>query len=56
MFALLILPAIPLVIVPLGLFIILILSFRKSHGCDACTALSYSCSRRVAGETCPVFD
>lgn len=54
MFALLLLPAIPLIIVPLGLF--LVLGFRRRHGCDACTATSYSCGRRAAGKSCPFFD
>ncbi len=54
MFALLLLPAIPLVLVPLGLF--LVISFRGRHGCDRCSATSYSCGRRVAGKSCPFFE
>jgi len=54
MFTLLILPAIPLLVVPLGLFIVF--SFRRRHGCDACSAASYACGRRSAGKSCPFYD
>ncbi len=54
MFTLLLLPAIPLVVVPIGLFIIF--SFRRRHGCDTCTATSYSCARRLSRKSCPFFD
>jgi len=54
MFTLLLLPAIPLIIVPLGLF--LAFGFRRRHGCDGCTATSYWCDRRAAGKSCPFFD
>jgi hypothetical protein len=54
MITLLFLPAILLVVVPLALLVVL--SFRYRHGCDACTATSYSCARRVAGKGCPFFD
>jgi hypothetical protein len=54
MFTLLILPAIPLVIVPVGL--VAVLSFRRRHGCDACTPTHYSCARRAAGKSCPFFE
>lgn len=54
MFALLLLPVIPLVVVPFVLFSVL--SFRRRHGCDACSATSYTCARRVTGKSCPFFD
>lgn len=54
MFTLLLLPAIPLVVVPL--VFLYVLSFRRRHGCDACSATSYTCGRRVSGKSCPFFD
>ena len=53
-FGLLIIPAIPLIIVPVGLYVVL--SFRRRHGCDACTATSYWCGRRSSGKSCPFFE
>ncbi|MCG6989946.1 MAG: hypothetical protein LJF06_17435 [Gemmatimonadetes bacterium] len=54
MFMVLLVAFVPLIIVPLGLTIAF--SFRHAHGCDACTAESYSCGRREAGKLCPFFD
>lgn len=54
MFMVLLAALLPLVIVPLGLTIAF--SFRHAHGCDACTAESYSCERRESGKSCPFFD
>jgi hypothetical protein len=54
MFIALLLPLIPLVVVPVGLAIVF--SFRHQHGCDACTAQSYSCARHESGKSCPFFD
>jgi hypothetical protein len=53
-FALVLLPLIPLVVFPLVLFGVL--SFRRAHGCDACTADHYSCDRHRAGKSCPFFE
>lgn len=54
MFALLILPAIPLVIVPFALFAVF--GFRRRHGCDACTATHFDCARHATGKSCPFFE
>lgn len=54
MFPMFLFPFVFLVIVPIGLLIAF--SFRRRHGCDACTATSYSCARRTSGKSCPFFD
>jgi hypothetical protein len=54
MFTLLLLPAIPLLVVPFGIFVVL--SFRRRHGCDGCTPAHYWCGRRTAGKSCPFFE
>ena len=54
MFALLILPAIPLVIVPFALY--MVLSFRHKHGCNTCTAQHFDCARHQTGKSCPFFE
>jgi hypothetical protein len=54
MFMVLLVVLVPLIIIPLGL--VIAFSFRHVHGCDACTAESYSCGRRESGKSCPFFD
>lgn len=54
MFPMLLLPFFVIFIVPVGLFAVL--SFRRRHGCDGCSATHYTCARYVSGKSCPFFE